>query len=262
MKLYPEEAYTPDGELWWEARLRPGTRRKLGDEVRMAAWIAFNKEVGETFTTAEVRANVSDGAGPNEKEHIQRRIRTLRDRDGWEIPSRKYDATIPQGCYRLDAIGWHPGAGEVRGAANAIKARDRREVFARDGYRCVLCGVGSGEPYPEDPARRAVLTAGHVIPRAHGGPSTVGNLRTECSLCNETARANTNRPVTLDEFREKVRELVTADKKRLHDWVVQGYRSRSAVDSVFDDFRYLAPEHRSMAEAVIAQAVGRGNPGV
>lgn len=254
---YPAEAYTPDGQLWWEARVWPGTKRVLGDEARTATWLAYNKVLGDLFTTAEVRAHVTDDEGPNSKEHVQRRLRELRDRDGWDIPSRKYDRSVPQGYYRLDVVGWHLGLGTKRPPAKQITDSIRRKVFGRDGNRCVLCGIGSNEPYPDNPRRKAVLTVGHVVPRSHGGLSGVGNLRTECSICNETARANTARPISLEEFREKVRSLASADKSRLDEWVTQGYRSRSEVDVVFDDFRQLSPKQQEAARTIVARAAGR-----
>jgi 5-methylcytosine-specific restriction endonuclease McrA len=51
----------------------------------------------------------------------------------------------------------------------------REEVFARDEYRCVYCGL------VHDPER---LSVDHVQPRAFGGDRSGGNLVTACSTCN------------------------------------------------------------------------------
>ena len=51
----------------------------------------------------------------------------------------------------------------------------RDEIFARDGFRCVYCGV-------VHPA--AVLTLDHVQPRLRGGDRTAGNIVTACRPCN------------------------------------------------------------------------------
>ena len=48
----------------------------------------------------------------------------------------------------------------------------RRALFARDGYRCQYCGVGSR------------LTVDHVVPRSRGGPSEWENIVTACAPCN------------------------------------------------------------------------------
>ena len=51
----------------------------------------------------------------------------------------------------------------------------REEVFARDEYRCVYCGL------VHEPER---LSVDHVQPRAFGGDRSGGNLVTACIACN------------------------------------------------------------------------------
>ena len=51
----------------------------------------------------------------------------------------------------------------------------RAEVFARDGYRCVYCGL------VQEPER---LSVDHVQPRVAGGDRSGGNLVTACTTCN------------------------------------------------------------------------------
>lgn len=51
----------------------------------------------------------------------------------------------------------------------------REEVFARDEYRCVYCGL------VHEPER---LSVDHVQPRASGGDRSGGNLVTACIACN------------------------------------------------------------------------------
>ena len=51
----------------------------------------------------------------------------------------------------------------------------REAIFARDGYRCVYCGL-------EFPVEQ--LTVDHVQPRARGGDGSGGNLVTACGPCN------------------------------------------------------------------------------
>src|SRR2546428_5841349 len=49
----------------------------------------------------------------------------------------------------------------------------RRALFARDGWRCVYCGISGGR-----------LTLDHVIPRSKGGESVWENVVTACAPCN------------------------------------------------------------------------------
>ncbi len=56
----------------------------------------------------------------------------------------------------------------------------RADIFARDGYRCVYCGLIQ-EP--------ETLSVDHVQPRRRGGDSSAGNVVTACMACN-TAKAS------------------------------------------------------------------------
>lgn len=51
----------------------------------------------------------------------------------------------------------------------------RLDVFARDGWRCVYCGLVHE---PDE------LTIDHVQPRVRGGDGSGGNVVTACGACN------------------------------------------------------------------------------
>lgn len=63
------------------------------------------------------------------------------------------------------------------------KLRDRRinlrlrfKIFARDGYRCVVCG--------RDPTDGIKLQVDHIKPFSKGGTTEESNLATLCNECN------------------------------------------------------------------------------
>ncbi|MBE7518147.1 MAG: HNH endonuclease [Thermoflexaceae bacterium] len=56
----------------------------------------------------------------------------------------------------------------------------RKEVFARDGWRCVYCSRETRD-----------LTLDHVIPRHRGGPHTWENLVSACKACNHRKAGRT-----------------------------------------------------------------------
>jgi len=58
-----------------------------------------------------------------------------------------------------------------------IRARLRFKVFQRDGFKCNFCGYGSTDGVK--------LHADHIIPFSKGGKTTLENLQTLCSLCNQ-----------------------------------------------------------------------------
>lgn len=248
---YPPEAYAPDGTPWWQLRTSPGSKTKFGAERKIAAWIAFNVEVGSTFSIRDVRSALGSGAVPNDDEHTNRRFRKLRERDGWIMPSNKDDRTLSVGVYRLEKVGWHPGLGTERPRDERPSRADARKVFERDGRRCVICGVGSGEPYPGEPGTAAVLTVGHRVPRDMSGGRELSNLQTECKYCNEAVRQEMGKPQDLEDVMPSVRALRKDDLRNLLAWLQQGYRQRGRVDEVFDRLRALSAEERTDAAAAV-----------
>lgn len=255
---YPPHAYMPDGILWWEPHVPKG-HRDVGAEWKISAWLAFNRPVGSTFTMRDLRLAL--GSGPaNDDEHLNRRLRELRSRDGWVIPSNKDDGSIPVGHYRVAVVGWHPGLGTQRPTSNAISQAVRRRVFDRDGSRCRVCNVGSGEEYPGQPGSSAVMTVGHIIAKDDGGSSSdLNNLQTECKPCNEPVRQEIRVPKTLREVLPDVRNLKRVEKERILSWLRAGQRSRDKLDVVYDDARRLSPSER--AELVEKLQVMVSGPG-
>lgn len=252
---YPPEAYAEDGVLWWELDTEPGTRRKFGAERKIAAWLAFNREQGDTFTMRDLREALGTDATPNADEHLNRRMRRLRS-DGWDITSNAGDKSLPIDAYRVDAMGWHPGQGP-RPRSEAISKRIEREVFERDGYRCVICGIGRDEPYPGKPDSHAVITVGHRRARAHKGSSSdPDNLETQCKPHNETVREEML-PESLDEVRLGLKQLNGAELSKLETWLTQGYRSRDRLDTLHDRARSLSPDERRAVLDEVRKRLGR-----
>lgn len=245
---YPVEAYSPSGELWWELVSWPGMKRAFGDEPRIAAWLAFNKEPGDVFTTDELRNALGhrlSATSRNDREHFQRRIRELRSvRDGWIFPSVKHDRNLDVGDYKLERIGWHPALGKRPRDATKVTAKNKRLVLERDHYRCFHCGVIAGEPHPGDPLKTAVLTVGHIVSAEAGGTGNPSNLRAECAECNETARSDTRVPESFDSVVTSINNLNGADRRKLLQWAVAGQRGRDKVDEAYDRYRLLTPADR------------------
>lgn len=252
---YPAEAYAEDGVLWWELEHEPGGKRKFGAERKIAAWLAFNRDKGETFTMRDLRDALGTDATPNADEHLNRRMRRLRA-DGWEITSNAGDKSLPIDAYRIDAKGWHPGQGP-RPKADAISKRLEREVFERDGYRCVICGVGRGEPYPGKPDSHAVITVGHRQAREHKGSSKdPDNLETQCKPHNEPVREELL-PESLDEVLIGLKRLKREELEKLETWLSQDYRSRDRLDVIHDRARSLSPDERQEFLVEVRKRLGR-----
>ncbi len=67
-------------------------------------------------------------------------------------------------------------------AAQRIKLFE--DVYARDGGRCVYCGIPARRPGPGVKRAPDLATLDHVHPRSFGGPLTRDNLVLACSACN------------------------------------------------------------------------------
>lgn len=215
---YPPEAFASNGRLWWTLATWPDRKQRFGDERKIAAWLAFNKNIGDRFTLPELREAIGDGLQRNDAEHLNRRLRTLR-KDGWIVPSGKHDSTVGPSGYRLEKIGWHPALGSRPKDPAHVSNSDRVKVFKNDGSRCVICGIGDGEPYPDQPERKAVMTVGHRIAGHFKGRGSLDNLQTECALCNESIRAGAGIPETYQEVVYAVHELKKKEKGTLLEWL-------------------------------------------
>ncbi len=240
---YPAAAYAPDGQLWWTLEVAPGTKRRYGAVNKIAAWLYFSKAIGDRFTLRELRAAVGTDNVPNDQEHFNRRMRELRAL-GWRLPSSQDDAQLRTNEYRVAEKGWQPGAGPRPKISGQISPTVRRAVLERDGRRCVICGVGSGEPYPDPPTENAVMSTGHRIPQKFGGSDGIDNLQVECKRCNEPVREEVGLPETLDAVYAQVRGLKRADKETMLRWLRSGRKVRSKLDVLYDRARQLSPEER------------------
>lgn len=136
-----------------------------------------------------------------------------------------------------------------------MSAKTRQKVYDSDEHRCVICGIGAGESYPDQPAKKARLTVGHFVADALHGPNDPVNLRTECSVCNEPAKEQAERSESATEIWPKMRDLPRLEKSRLLAWVNQGQRSRDEVDRLFDQYRALPAPQRDEIKAKLERAV-------
>ena len=77
---------------------------------------------------------------------------------------------IDKGIYCYD-----PQFVQVKDAENFTPAQ-REEIFKRDDYRCVVCGMGRKEGIE--------IAVDHIKPRQFGGKATIDNGQTLCSKHN------------------------------------------------------------------------------
>ena len=59
-----------------------------------------------------------------------------------------------------------------------------KDVFSRDGGRCVYCGVETRRLRKGVSRAPDLATLDHVVPRSRGGPLRADNLVLACQACN------------------------------------------------------------------------------
>lgn len=108
-----------------------------------------------------------------------RRVRELRDEQGYQIQSFKDSTDLKPGQYRMVSTK------RVPAFSRAISKETRAFVLERNGHTCQMCGLAAGDPDPFVPKRTVRLTMGHILDKSKGGKDTTDNLRAICTNCNE-----------------------------------------------------------------------------
>ncbi|UGT66115.1 HNH endonuclease [Nocardia gipuzkoensis] len=209
---------------------------------RVAAFIAGVGE-GNRFTKMEL-FNAVPGVA-----QADRRMRDLREM-GWQIDNYKVNPNLSPDQYLLRKIGVRIDLGEKPPVTvrRTVTGPKRRRILERDGRACQICGIAAGEAFPDEPARTATLTIGHLIPRERGGSDNDGNLRAECQRCNDEARDVTTNPPDPDEVFTAARNVKGGlkTKTELYRWMLAGRREIGNVERVFLDWSRLPIEQRQV----------------
>ena len=142
-----------------------------GSKKRILDFLLTN--IGRVIEGEEIReasGNVSEWA---------RRVRELRDEEGYQILTHRDRRDLKPGQYLLETDKRLPSF------ARTISKETRAYVLERNGYTCQMCGLAAGDPDPFESTRTVRLTMGHIIDKSKGGSDTSNNLRAICTNCNE-----------------------------------------------------------------------------
>ncbi len=95
-------------------------------------------------------------------------------RDTWrtirKLHQEGFLVKVKKGVYRYD-----PDL-EANRNLEDFTPEQKRIIFERDGYQCIICGRSAKEGYE--------LHADHVVSKDRGGKAEVDNGQTLCSICN------------------------------------------------------------------------------
>ncbi|HRQ86432.1 MAG TPA: HNH endonuclease signature motif containing protein [Flavobacteriales bacterium] len=181
---------------------------KTGKGARAKLRSFFLEHVGVVLDSERLR-EVSGGIS-----EWARRVRELRDEEGFDIQTHNDRSDLKPGQYVL--VSTKPKPAFERG----ISKETRAFVLDRNGFTCQMCGMAAGEPHPYDHGRKTRLHIGHIIDKSMGGDDSPGNLRAICSVCNEGASNLTlNRPDAI-KLIAQIRRASGKDQLDVLDWLI------------------------------------------
>ncbi|HWK30831.1 MAG TPA: HNH endonuclease [Terriglobales bacterium] len=186
--------------------------REKGSKTRIREFLLAN--IGRVLDADEIRkasGNVSEWA---------RRVRELRDEEGYQILSHRDRDWLKPGQYLIETPKRKPAF------ERTISKETRAFVLERNGYTCQMCGVAAGDPDPYHPDRTIRLTIGHIIEKDKGGSDDPGNLRAVCSNCNEGLQnISPPKPDRL-QLLTYVRKATRDDQHAVLDWLLTKFKDR------------------------------------
>ena len=171
----------------------------------------FLQNIGKVLESKDIQ-NAGGGAV-----EWARRVRELRNEEGYQILSHKDRANLKPNQYLLETNK------RVPAFARGISKETRAWVLERNGYTCQMCGVAAGDPDPFGSNRTIRLTMGHILDKSKGGDDTPQNLRAVCTNCNEGLQ-NTALPKP-DQIHllAQIRRATIKDQDAVLKWLLQKF---------------------------------------
>jgi hypothetical protein len=189
---------------------------KRGNGARVKLRAHFLGNIGRVMESEELR----DASG-NASEWA-RRVRELRDEEGYQILTHNDRSDLKPGQYLLS------DPKPVPAFERGISKETRAFVLDRNGFTCQMCGAVAGEPHPFDPTRKTRLQIGHIVDKSMGGGDDPTNLRALCSVCNEGARNLTLDRPSLQKLLIQVRRATGADQVEVLRWLARKFPKQTA----------------------------------
>ena len=154
-----------------------------------------------------------------------RRVRELRDEQGYDILSHKDRSDLKPGEYILASTKRRPAF------KRGISKETRAIVLERNGYTCQMCGCAAGDPDGYNASRTIRLTIGHIVDKSKGGEDIPSNLRAVCSNCNEGLQNAA--PIKPDRLQllAQIRRATIDDQKVVLEWLLRKFKRSVPTDA-------------------------------
>lgn len=182
---------------------KPGSKRLILE--------FFFRNIGKVLTSREIQ-KASGGAS-----EWARRVRELRNEDGYQILSHKDRADLKPNQYIMETIE------RVAAFSRDVSNETRAWVLERNGYTCQMCGVAAGDPDPLGGSRMVRLTMGHIIDKSKGGDDSPQNLRAVCMNCNQGLQNTALPKPDRIHLLAQVRRATIDDQRVLLEWMLKKF---------------------------------------
>jgi len=190
-------------------------KKEMGSKARILNFLLSN--IGKVLESRDIQ-KASGGAV-----EWARRVRELRDEEGYQILSHKDRSDLKPGQYLLETDK------RVPAFKRGISKETRAWVLERNGYTCQMCGMAAGDPDPFGGSRTVRLTMGHIIDKSKGGGDTPSNLRAICTNCNEGLQ-NTSLPKPDRIYLlAQIRRATIDDQSAVLEWLIKKFESKNVV---------------------------------
>jgi hypothetical protein len=148
-----------------------------------------------------------------------RRIRELRDEQGYLILSHNDRADLKPGEYLLETDQ------RKEAFARGISKEVRAFVLDRDGSTCQSCGLAAGDQDPFNTERKVRLTMGHIIDKSKGGTDDPNNLKAICANCNEGLQNTALPKPERVHLLSMIRRAPVNDQQAVLAWLEEKFRN-------------------------------------
>ncbi len=191
--------------------------KEPGSKRRILEFLLAN--VNRVLTGDEIRE-----ASGNKSEWA-RRLRELRDEDGYQILSHRDRNDLKPGQYLLLTDHRRPLM------ARGISKETRAWVLERNGYTCQMCGLAAGDADPYETSRTVRLTMGHIVDKSLGGDDTPNNLRAVCTNCNEGLAATAPPKPDRLQLMRQLRRATISDQRYALEWLEEKFKRERQQES-------------------------------
>ncbi|NMB48185.1 HNH endonuclease [Candidatus Kuenenbacteria bacterium] len=184
-------------------------KKEKGSKQKILDFLLIN--IGRVISSKEIQEASGWAA------EWARRVRELRDEQGYQILSHKDRADLKPGQYIIISAKRKPAFARV------ISKETRAFVLERNGFTCQSCGLAAGDLDPLHKGRTVRLTIGHIIDKSKGGSDTPSNLKAICTNCNEGLQnASLPKPDTI-QLLAQIRRGTIESQLAVLDWLTKKY---------------------------------------